>query len=385
LRAGVIGDQEKETGGRRIKVLANLRRPFLCLPVLFVSLTVAGVGQTDSAVQGPSAAATENALPDAPQAAGGQVAAAAGSVHGTVVDKDGAVYEGAHVTLTQTIAGVATARAGTTDGDGRFGFADVMPGAFTLTVTSTGFAQQVVTGQVVAGENVEAKAIVLMMSSASADVEVHADTVEIAEAQLKVEETQRVLGVIPNFYVSYVPNAAPLTKKQKYELGWRSSIDPVTFLGVGVIAGAEQATNTFPGYGEGMAGYGKRYGAAFGDSFFGTMIGGAILPAWWKQDPRYFYKGTGSVRSRAGYAIAMSVVARGDNGKWQPAYAAIVGGLAAGGISNLYYPAANRDGVGLTFENAALGTAESAVQNLLQEFLIRKLTPKLPNYSGGKP
>jgi len=154
---------------------------------------------------------------------------------------------------------------------------------------------------------------------------------------------------------------------------------------VGVFAGVEQATNSFSGYGQGAQGYAKRYGAGFADSFIGTMIGGAILPAWWKQDPRYFYKATGTTRSRALYAIANAVICKGDNGHWQANYSAIIGGLAAGGISNLYYPASSRDGVQLTFENALIGTGESAVQNLFQEFVVRKLTPKIPNYSAAKP
>ena len=69
------------------------------------------------------------------------------------------------------------------------------------------------------------------------------------------------------------------------------------------------------------------------------MIGGAILPSLFRQDPRYIYKGTGSIPSRALYAIANSVICRGDNRRWQPSYSGILGGLAAGGISNLYYPA----------------------------------------------
>ena len=115
------------------------------------------------------------------------------------------------------------------------------------------------------------------------------------------------------------------------------------------------------------------------------MIGGAVLPSLFKQDPRYFYKGTGTIRSRAMYAIANSVICKGDNGRWQTNYSAILGGLAAGGISNLYYPASNRSGVELTFENALIGTAEGAMQNLAQEFIVRRLTPRLPKYGAGAP
>jgi hypothetical protein len=302
-----------------------------------------------------------------------------------VVNGDGAVYEGAKVSLSQSGPGSAADRSATTDGNGRFEFDGVAPGAFKLTVSATGFAPQTITGTMHSGESFEATSVVLRMSSATNEVQVTATQVEIAQEELKLEETQRVLGVVPNFYVTYVPNAPPLTRKQKYSMAWKTSFDPVTLMVVGVFAGAEQATNTFPGYGQGMEGYGKRFGAGFGDTFIGNMIGGAILPAWWKQDPRYFYKGTGSTRSRAWYAIASSVMCNGDNGHRQVNYSAIVGGLAAGGISNLYYPASDREGLELTFQNALLGTAFSAAQNLFQEFVVRKLTPHVPNYGSGKP
>jgi hypothetical protein len=343
----------------------------------------------------PSTPGPEAVLPDGPDprtSAGvaGAVAhqdsaqVSAGSIHGVVMDKDGAVCEGATVDLDDAGTSATAAKTATSDSNGRFSFSDIPPGAFRLTLSSKGFETQVVQGELHPGENFEARAIELMVTSTS-EVRVTASQVEIAVEQVREEEQQRVLGVIPNFYVSYAPNAAPLTVKQKFDLGWKSSIDPVSFLAVGFFAGIEQAENTFSGYGQGAQGYAKRYGAGYANSFIGTMLGSAILPSWWKQDPRYFYKGTGTTRSRALYAIANSVICKGDNGKWQPNYSGIVGGLAAGGISNLYYPASDRDGLTLTFENAALGAAEGAVQNLIQEFVIRKLTPKLPSYGSGKP
>src|SRR4029077_15982729 len=180
------------------------------------------------------------------------------------------------------------------------------------------------------------------------------------------QEKQRALGFIPNFYVSYVPNAAPLAPKQKFELAWKEMVDPVTFGLTGAIAGIQQAQNDFSGYGQGAQGYAKRYGAAYADTVTSTLIGSALLPSLLKQDPRYFYKGTGSKRSRFLYAVANSVICKGDNGKWQPNYSSILGSLAAGGISNSYYPAKDR-GAGLTFENAALGIGATAAANLLQE------------------
>jgi hypothetical protein len=308
-----------------------------------------------------------------------------GSIRGVVEDRDGAVYQGVHITLAETVPAPPSTRTTTTDINGRFLFSGVPAGAFKLTVSSEGFATQVVSGTLHVGESYEASTIVLPFATATTEVNVTASQEEIAEEQMKDEEKQRIFGVIPNFYVVYAPNAAPLTSRQKFHLAWRSSIDPITFLISGGVAGFEQATNGFSGYGQGAQGYAKRYGANFADNFIGTMIGGAILPSLLKQDPRYFYKGTGTTRSRILYAIANSVICKGDNGRWQANYSGILGSLAAGGISNIYYPASNREGASLTFEEALLGIAGGAAQNLFQEFLVRKLTPKLASYQSQKP
>ena len=140
--------------------------------------------------------------------------------------------------------------------------------------------------------------ISLSIAAATTEVRVSVTNYELAEEQVKVEETQRVLGVIPHFYVSYRQDALPLRPKQKFELAWKTSVDPVTFAASGAFAGVQQAQNEFSGYGQGAHGYAKRYGAAYGDALIGTMIGGAILPSLLRQDPRYFYKGTGA-RDRA--------------------------------------------------------------------------------------
>src|SRR5208337_4127709 len=221
--------------------------------------------------------------------------------------------------------------------------------------------------------------ITFALATEVTQVQVSVPRFEVAEEELRVEEKQRIFGVIPNFYVSYIPDAAPLGSRQKFQLAWRSTIDPVNFAITGAIAGVQQATNTPSGYGQGAQGYAKRYGASYADLVTGTFIGGAIFPSLLKQDPRYFYKGTGSVRSRVFYAVANSVICKGDNAHWQPNYSGILGSLAAGGISNLYYPPSDRTGVGVTFENTLIGIGETAAVNLLQEFVMRKLTPNLPN------
>jgi Carboxypeptidase regulatory-like domain len=297
-----------------------------------------------------------------------------GIVQGGVTGKDGEVYEGVRVAL--ALVGAEPVRVQVTNGEGEFTFLNVPAGPFTLTVSSDGFATQTVSGVLQPGTAFDVPNIELVMSSATTEVRVSAaQQEEIAQQQLQIEEKQLVLGVVPNFYVSYDPHPVPLTARQKYSLAWKSNINPFTWLITGAFAGFEQANNTFAGYGQGMQGYGKRFGANYADTFISTEIGGAILPALLRQDPRYFYKGKGTIWERARYAIAATVICKGDNMHWQFNYSSILGGLAAGGISNLYYPASDRSGAGVTFENAGIGLAGSAAQNLFQEFVVKKLTP----------
>jgi hypothetical protein len=311
-----------------------------------------------------------------------------GSIGGRVLDESGTAAMGARVKLTrdELSKNEAQNRAENqetlSDSDGTFFFGGVAPGSFQLTVASEGFATQLLSGTLHSGEGETLPTITLILAAASTSVQVVAPQWEVAEDEIKEQEKQRLLGVIPNFYVSYIPDAAPLDAKQKFELAWRSTIDPITFALTGALAGIEQADNTFSGYGQGAQGYGKRFGAAYADTVTGTFIGGAILPSLLRQDPRYFYKGKGSFRSRVLYAIANSVICKGDNQRWEPNYSGVLGSLAGGAISNLYYPASDRSGVALTFENTAIGIGETAVTNIFQEFVVRKLTPSLRNNRG---
>jgi hypothetical protein len=297
-----------------------------------------------------------------------------GAISGTVLDVNGAVIAGAAVTLENLVSGEK--RTAVSDNTGYFQFGAVMPGQFKLTITAAGFASWTETAiPMQMGADLDLPEINLKIASATTDVLVVFSQHDLATEQVRIEEKQRVLGVFPNFYASYVWNAVPLTPGQKFQLAWRSSIDPESFAASAGIAAVQQADDSFEGYGQGVEGYAKRFGASYADGFIGTMIGGAILPTLLHQDPRYFYKGVGTIRQRALYAIATAVIAKGDNGHWQPNYSNVLGNLAAGGISNLYYPKGNRTGVSTTFENAAIGTGASAVGALIQEFLLRKITP----------
>ena len=303
---------------------------------------------------------------------------APGTISGAVVDPSGAAIGNASVQLSREEQSLP--QQVLSGGDGQFSFTNLAPGPFQLTVAADGFATQTMLGTLKAGENYDAAPIALTLAAKRTDVEVNVPRVEIAEEQLKEQEKQRVLGILPNFYVSYVPDAAPLTSGQKFRLAWRSTFDPVNLVLTAAVAGAQQANNSLKEYGQGAQGFGKRYGADFAYSVTSTFIGSAILPSVLKQDPRYFYKGTGSTKSRILYAVKMAVICKGDNGKWQPNYSGILGSLASGALSNLYYPANDRSDVAVTFENTAIGIGTTAAANLLQEFVIRKLTPAARNH-----
>jgi hypothetical protein len=299
-----------------------------------------------------------------------------GTITGTVLDQSGAVVSGASVTLSR---GDKTPPKETfSDQNGRFFFSDVIAGPFQLAINLPGFLEQTSSGVLNAGDTFLVPPVSLSLAEVTTEVEVKPQE-EIAEAQIKTQEKQRIAGVVPNFYVTYLRDPAPLDSKQKFELAWKTSIDPITFAFTAATAGIQQWQGQFSGYGTGAQAYPKYFGAAYGDVVAGTFLGSAILPSLLRQDPRYFYKGTGSRRFRLLYALANAVICKGDNKRWQPNYSNILGNLAAGGISNLYYPSQNRNGVALTFENALVGIGASAAGNIFEEFLSRKLTPHLPS------
>ena len=188
-----------------------------------------------------------------------------------------------------------------------------------------------------------------------------------AAEDLKKEEKQRILGIVPDFNMMDNAHAPPLSPKQKFHLFWKSSTDPYVFFVSAFVAGYGQAQDSNPGYGQGAEGYFKRFGASYADTFDGNLWGNAILPVWWHEDPRYFRKGTGSGGSRMLHAALSTVWCRRDNGTWGPNYANVAGNFIGGAISNLYYPSENR-GAGLVFSNGLTVTAEGAVGAQLVEF-----------------
>src|SRR5262249_12239758 len=154
-------------------------------------------------------------------------------------DSTGAVIAGAQIKLTREDQSHAQEIA--SGADGQFSFTNVAPGAFVLTITSNGFAAQTFSGTLQAGETQHIPPIMLIVATADTSVQALSSPVEIAEQQIKVEEQQRVLKVIPNFYVSYIHDAEPLVPRQKFELAWKTMADPFSFIAVGLISGVQQA------------------------------------------------------------------------------------------------------------------------------------------------
>jgi hypothetical protein len=201
---------------------------------------------------------------------------------------------------------------------------------------------------------------------------------------LHEELQQRLLGLVPNFFVVYTPHPVPLSSRQKFQLALRSTIDPFAFVGAGLTAAYGQYINDPKNFKQGARGFGLRFGSAYGADVFGTMVGSAILPSILKQDPRYFYKGTGTIRTRFFYAVANSFICMGDNGRWQLNVSETMGSLATAGLLEFQYPPSQRYGAGRVFKNFMAAKASDGVENLFQEFFSRRFTfqltrPKQPN------
>jgi hypothetical protein len=295
-------------------------------------------------------------------------------ITGFVADAEGAVIVGAWVTLED--AGSHGKRTTVSDEQGSFTFASVEEGIFSITIEARGFAPVVKTGiSVRAGESFQLTPTLMQVAAAVLSVEVGARTqYELAEAQIKAQEKQRFLFIEPNFYVSFISNAAPMTAGQKMRLALRTTIDPYHFVNNAINAGWDQWRNNYPGYGQGAAGYGKRFGADYGNTVSGTIVGSGIMPALLRQDPRYFYKGTGSIPSRIGYALFAVVRTKGDNGRWQPNYSGLLGNISAGIISNSYLPHGDRKAVGNVVSGALQGFSLRGIGTLEEEFLARWVT-----------
>ena len=295
---------------------------------------------------------------------------------GTVVDASGATI--ARATVKLALNGRVPDQETVSADRGEFAFHNLPAGPWSLTFTAPGFGAKTLTGSLPPDEDLHLAPVTLTVDTLATAVNVSQTQTELAQAQIKVEERQRILGLVPNFFAAYDADAVPLNTKQKLELTAKAWVDPSSFIIGGVIAGVWQAQNSHKGFGQGAQGYAKRYGASFAD--YGTMLllDKVVAPTLFKQDPRYFYKGTGSKPSRALYAVSRAFICRGDNRKDQFCYSSLLSRYGTGFATSYYYPAADRDKASVILRNSTIGIGGEMLGNLFQEFVARKLTRRRP-------
>lgn len=303
-----------------------------------------------------------------------------GSISGTVEDAQNELVPGAAVTLVGPDPG--SAGQATANDEGFFSFKGLKPGIpYRLIIKAKGFTDwESPTIVLSPGQYEIVPGIQMLLKGEQSSVTVYASSDQLALEQVEIAEQQRVFGIIPNFYVAYDPSAPPLTARLKYKLALKVSVDPITIAGVLFMAGVNQGVR-IPDYRLGAEGYGERVGSVAADGFTDIFFGGAVLPALLHQDPRYFYKGTGTKRARLMHALAGPFVCRGDNGRTEPNYSTIGGDIISAGFSNLYYPQGDRTWA-IFGENVMISTIERTASTVTQEFVLRHFTSG-PKGKGG--
>ena len=169
------------------------------------------------------------------------------------------------------------------------------------------------------------------------------DNKDPAIQEQKSPKNDRLFFVLPNYLtVENAKKIPPLTTGQKFKLVALGTFDPIEFPYVGVLALIDQAENTDPSFGQGFAGYAKRYGAAFADTTIEKFMVGAVFPSLLHQDPRYYQLGEGGFFHRAGHAALRVFITRTDSGKNQFNYSEVAGSALAAALSNTYHPPHDR-------------------------------------------
>jgi hypothetical protein len=305
----------------------------------------------------------------------------AGTIIGTVTDVRNDIVPGARAVLDGP--GSSDHRTVVANDNGFFVFTNVKPGVpYHITVIQTGFANWTSPAiTLTPNQLLQLTGAKLMIAVAATTVVVAPNSEQLAKQQVEVEEKQRVLGILPSFFAVYDSHPVPLTPKLKFKLSFRTVTDPVTFLGSGFLAGVDQASDKSH-YQQGAEGYFERFGARYGNAFTNNMVGGAVLPSILHQDPRYYYQGTGTKKSRIIHAVSYPFICRGDNEQRQPNYSSLGGYIASGAIANAYYPASNR-GPRLLLSTALVDMGGTMANGLLAEFLLHRPTGRKQRSQAG--
>jgi hypothetical protein len=296
-----------------------------------------------------------------------------GIIVGTVLDVAGGTVPNANVIL----QGPGERRTVVTADDGFFTFDGVKPGKPVHIQISASEFENWTSGEIVVDPGQTFIVTKIALAVHPVVTSVTAVTSEaLAAEQVKAQEQQRVMGVIPNFYVTYDRNPEPLTSKLKFQLAVKSVTDPVTITGFAANAAIYQAAG-YPSFGQGWDAYGQRLGATFAGGYSKILIGDALLPSLLHQDPRYFYQGVGTTKSRLLHAMSCAFVTRGDDGRREINYSKLIGDLASGAIANAYYPSQDR-GAGLVVRSSLIGMGGRMALGIVQEFVLHKFTSQHP-------
>src|SRR6266581_901776 len=179
--------------------------------------------------------------------------------------------------------------------------------------------------------------------------------------------TIEVLGRRSIFFPEIAASRGSLSTRQKFELFADESVSPSRFLSSAAGAGISQARNSLNGYGQGMGGYGERFGSsmatAAANNFFGTFLISSLL----HREPRYFVTLHGGAGHRIGYALSRIVVARTDNGKDAANWAGMLGPLLAESLANSYLPVKEQT-AGRPLQRFGIRIGLNAASNAVREY-----------------
>ncbi|HWF09054.1 MAG TPA: hypothetical protein VG297_11365 [Bryobacteraceae bacterium] len=179
---------------------------------------------------------------------------------------------------------------------------------------------------------------------------------------------KRILWIIPNFRTS--PTLAqykPLTVREKLVIASEDSFDRGTVALAALFAGDGQLTDSNPSFGQGVKGYARYFGTAYGDFVVGDFMTEGIFPSFLHQDPRYFRRGRGSFKSRLAYSAGQIFLTHGDSGRTQFNFSEVLGNSAAVGVSMAWYPDNRNVGDAVSKLGVQLGV--DMASNILKEFV----------------
>ncbi len=181
------------------------------------------------------------------------------------------------------------------------------------------------------------------------------------------EKPPRIFWIIPTYKITESKTPTRLTSREKFKIVVQDTTDPYTVGFIAFTAGLAQASNDMSGYGQGAQGYAKRFGAGMADQASAGFFGGFLFPSLLHQDPRYYRQGSGPFKRRFAHALIRPVVTYKDSDGNAFNWSGLLGGLAASGLANAYYPPEGR-GVGKTFSRVAMGLPFSVIDHLVDEF-----------------